>query len=228
MVVIRALWLLLAFAGLTLATTTLDAWASELFPRLVQVDSVLRVVLKRTSYTAPWWIFLFLALAVLLHPRRRPLLTGFAVCLGASFGLLHVLKFVVGRARPELELGAFSFVPFTWEDKRDAFPSGHVTNVVLLTVLCGIYFPRSRWLFVPVAIVTAFVRIVQERHFLSDTVGATGLVLVICYLATRLLPSACFGRIRWRDIWGGPEVRELPAEQRSAEAQERAADHAAG
>ena len=53
----------------------------------------------------------------------------FFLTIGTASVLVHTLKIIVGRARPELftELGAYSLTPFANTNLYESFPSGHST-----------------------------------------------------------------------------------------------------
>ena len=120
--------------------------------------------------------------AAFTHCAQR---AGFLFAAIAGIGLfVAILKQVVGRARPLLfeTEGPFSFQPFTGFHHA-SFPSGDTTNAVVLALAGGLLFPRLRpalWLF---AVWIGFGRVVTERHYVSDVIGATlisvaGIVIV--------------------------------------------------
>jgi membrane-associated phospholipid phosphatase len=102
-----------------------------------------------------------------------------------SAGEMSVMKRLVGRSRPNEDVGAFSFHPFTTlkdsagVEARGAMPSGHVTAAfAVATSLCDdIRSPLVHVLLYTAATGTAFSRINDNRHWLSDT--AMGAVLGI-------------------------------------------------
>jgi membrane-associated phospholipid phosphatase len=122
-------------------------------------------------------------------PNWRRLIIGLVAPLALSGLLTNVLKWVIGRARPELLLGPWRFAPleFKWEGQFESFPSGHTTTAVALALLLGIYFPRARWVFYVYAALVGLDRVIHNRHYTSDvlfgcTMGALGV-----YLCWRLL-----------------------------------------
>lgn len=121
-------------------------------------------------------------LIALLVPRWRAL----AVPLWL-LALVHVatklttveLKELTGRLRPSewLERGGAMF----FVDGGIAFPSGHVTHLLSLTLPLAVVAPRlgRPLLFLPFLI--AICRVAVNAHFLSDVFGAVVWVSVITY-----------------------------------------------
>ena len=96
---------------------------------------------------------------------------------GLSAAEMEVIKHVVGRSRPNEDVGAFSFHPFTslkdsaGVETRGAMPSGHVTAAfaVATSLADDIKSPLAHVLLYAAAAGTAFARINDNRHWLSDT-----------------------------------------------------------
>jgi membrane-associated phospholipid phosphatase len=180
----------LLWAALLVAALLVDGVAHDAFSTFAPKYTVARRVLTLAARTCPWWGFLLLGVLLLAHERRWLLLPTYVVCLAACFGTLHLLKVAIGRARPDQQLGPLAFQPFgDLAVGFDSFPSGHATQAVLWAALVGLYFPKSRWLFVPLAGLTCLSRLALQRHFVSDIVGALGLVLVVLWLAVRTCPN---------------------------------------
>lgn len=79
------------------------------------------------------------------------------------------LKYAVGRARPNLELGASSFTPVSRNNGNSSFPSGHTTVMwAAITPYAKAY--DAPWLY-GLAALTNVARISGRNHWLSDTVG---------------------------------------------------------
>jgi membrane-associated phospholipid phosphatase len=97
-----------------------------------------------------------------------------AVALSAAEML--AMKHLVGRSRPNEDVGAFSFHPFTslkdsaGVETRGSMPSGHVTAAfaVATSLVDDIKSPFVKVLLYTAASGTAFSRINDNRHWLSD------------------------------------------------------------
>jgi membrane-associated phospholipid phosphatase len=94
-----------------------------------------------------------------------------------SAGEMTLIKHLVGRSRPNEDVGAFAFHPFTslrdsaGVETRGAFPSGHTTAAfaVATSLADDIKGPIADILLYTAASGTAFSRINDNRHWLSDT-----------------------------------------------------------
>ncbi len=85
---------------------------------------------------------------------------------------VHVLKVVIGRARPPLyaEEGIFSLQPFSdW--MHQSFPSGHSAHVGALFMALVLLFPRFRLFFAGLALWLAATRVILAVHYPSDVVA---------------------------------------------------------
>ena len=129
-----------------------------------------------------------LAVGLVAHQPRLARTGGRAV---ASVGLAGVttlvLKKLTGRARPDSGIGAFHFKPF---GSGDALPSGHTSVAFALasSLAEDVHSPWVRVALYTAATGTAFSRINDNRHWLSDT----GLGALVGFTSARLV------RGRWQ------------------------------
>lgn len=157
-------------------------------------DAVRRVVEKVVGLPLAAGIYLAILAILAAFPNRRRLWVGFLVPVLLSTGVLHALKWAIGRARPMAHLGAFHFEPFSGAEHCDAFPSGHATAVGTLAVLLGIYFPRGRWVFYVLAALVGVERIVHDWHFLSDVLAGYALAAAVVYACFRGMGAKFYRR----------------------------------
>jgi membrane-associated phospholipid phosphatase len=81
------------------------------------------------------------------------------------------LKYMVGRARPNLDLGPDSFTPFSTGNRDTSWPSIHTTVMwAMITPYAKAY--DAPWLY-GVAAVTNVARIMGREHWFSDTVAGS-------------------------------------------------------
>lgn len=105
------------------------------------------------------------------------LLFYFFSTIGTASVLVHLLKFLIGRARPELlmEMGAYSLTPFTGDNLYESFPSGHSAAAGSFFGAFLMLVPRFRFLFIGLAVVIGVSRVIVGAHYPSDV--AAGLLL---------------------------------------------------
>jgi membrane-associated phospholipid phosphatase len=103
--------------------------------------------------------------------------TRLVAAVGLSAGEMTLIKHLVGRSRPDEDVGAFHFHPFTSRkdsagvETRGAMPSGHTTAAfaVATSLADDIASPVVDVLLYTAASATAFSRINDNQHWLSDT-----------------------------------------------------------
>lgn len=181
--------LLLVMAGIVMLY---DAWLSASIAQIAPHATIQRRMIKQSYRFFEWYSYVVLIIVLLTQPQKGRLLAGFGMAVGLGASIIHALKFSLGRARPQVELGAYHFAPFSIIDDFDAFPSGHVGGAVMLSLLAGIYFPRLLWPLLSLACLVAVGRIVQERHFLSDTLAGAGIAILAVGFCYRRLGSCYY------------------------------------
>lgn len=139
----------------------------------------------------------------------RRLFLYFFLTIGAASALVHALKLVIGRARPELlgELGAYSLTPFAGDVLFESFPSGHSAAVGSFFGAFSMLVPRLRPLFLLGALTIGVSRVIVGAHYPSDV--AAGLLLG---LWTAIATAFFFARRQWLfgfDEAGWPRPKTL-------------------
>ncbi|WP_432798839.1 phosphatase PAP2 family protein [Poriferisphaera sp. WC338] len=135
----------------------------------------------------PLWILI--AFAILLNDIKYFRKFGFLTAIGRAVllilttatagALAELIKVLVRRVRPSLELGSYEFRPFTnteqynwYESGNLGFPSSHtIVAFAAAFILCR-FFPRAWFIWIIFAIGCAATRVLSQGHFLSDTVAA--------------------------------------------------------
>jgi membrane-associated phospholipid phosphatase len=87
-------------------------------------------------------------------------------------GITTVLKSMIGRSRPFTNEGSSQFYPFSIDDSKSSFPSGHTTIAFVMSASLSKVID-TWWadvLLYCLATGTAYGRIHNDRHWLSDTV----------------------------------------------------------
>ncbi|MCJ8056468.1 phosphatase PAP2 family protein [Shinella curvata] len=186
-----SLWILAATAVLVVVLLPFDPAISQRAQGLP--GAVVTFNQRITDFgTFSWMIYgsgFLVILAYVAHRiSRNETLTGqtrtawrlplyFFVTTGATTSLVHLIKLIVGRARPELfaDHGAYSLTPFAYHDLYSSFPSGHSAAVGAFFGAFSMLVPRLRPLFLLGALVIGLSRIIVGAHYPSDV--AAGLLL---------------------------------------------------
>lgn len=165
------------------------------FPRLAaERDTLLHSTLDVVKFPGTYWAVVVAAIVVaLVHPKRL-MAAGFVMSAAVPGVLSNVLKWMVGRTRPfKLAPDVPQPEPFYFEPLRGgiaglfrqtnlAFPSGHTTVAFAAAVALAILFPRQRVLFYGVATLVAMDRVLENAHYLTDTIAAAGLSVLLMRL----------------------------------------------
>lgn len=140
----------------------------------------------------------------------------FLVCLllalvFADYALVSTLKTAINRRRPkqvqrvrmvQLErtqpafLTLFKQPTIRYSDESDrtksgpSFPSGHVTDNVIIGTMCVLFFRRWGWLYFILAAMIGYSRIYLGAHWPSDVVGTTFMALGEALLVAALAELA--------------------------------------
>lgn len=94
----------------------------------------------------------------------------FIFALVASGVITHLIKMLVGRARPNQSADRFpwNFEPVNFHWHYHSFPSGHTQTLFASAVAFSFAFPKyAKWIYFMAAIL-ASTRILLNQHFLSD------------------------------------------------------------
>ncbi|HEX8076643.1 MAG TPA: phosphatase PAP2 family protein [Chthoniobacterales bacterium] len=157
----------------------------------------------------PFLIVLGLCAVIFLGFKGR----AFVVCLVlalvlADYFLVSTLKTAIDRRRPkqvqnvrmvQLERSSPQFLTLfkqptiRYSDESDrgksgpSFPSGHVTDNVIIGTICALFFRRWGWLYFIMAAAVGYSRIYLGAHWPSDVLGsafmAAGEALLVVALA---------------------------------------------
>jgi membrane-associated phospholipid phosphatase len=205
-------WIFLTTIVLMLALVPLDPhlaeWAQALPDEIVDFNEAI------TDFgTFGWMIYAsaFLLLVAFIAKRTsqretvrhrartaRSLSAYFLLTIGTASVLVHGLKFLIGRARPELlhEYGAYSLTPFAGDRLFESFPSGHSTAAGAMFGAFAMLMPQFRPLFFFFAMLIGISRVVVGAHYPSDV--AAGLLLG---LWTAVIIAFLFAHQGWHFHW---------------------------
>jgi undecaprenyl-diphosphatase len=147
------------------------------------IEDWIRIFNRLGGGLNPPMIVAFFVVAGIAYCRRDWFGYGVAMALaGASAGIIaNVVKFVVGRTRPELWLGAFHYVRTT----AYSFPSGHTVAAFSLggVLLLGSRNVILRTSALVLAVAVACARVLAFRHWPSDVVASASIGLLAAWVA---------------------------------------------
>ncbi len=165
-------------------------------------DWVARAPVFDRRYESPWkwpkrigefpYHIPVIVLVAIFHARKWRGALMLLVAGGIAATCYGVLKWVVGRARPNMMLGPFSFDPFKngikglWDSGNLAFPSGHATFAFSIAGGLAILLPKWRWAFYVLAAMCGVQRILEHAHHLSDIIASAALGIGAAHLANAL------------------------------------------
>jgi membrane-associated phospholipid phosphatase len=138
---------------------------------------------------ASFCLLLIMAGYVAQKPRWVKTFAGALVSLAAAGIAVQILKYLIGRARPAMELGDLTFIgPHFSPSGFDSFPSGHTTAMfALLAFFCRFYPGGTIPLYIAGLALSIFARVFTGQHFFTDVIGGTVLGSMIGILiAVRL------------------------------------------
>lgn len=116
--------------------------------------------------------------------------------------ITDIIKPLIGRARPRLmeEFGAFHFVPLTLKSVFFSMPSGHATTMGAVTCALCLWFPKTRYVVLPLGFVLASTRVFALAHYPTDVIIGFGLGAIYTLFLAHWLQqrNACFTLINAR------------------------------
>jgi membrane-associated phospholipid phosphatase len=147
------------------------------------VETIIRLTNRLGGGMNPPMIVIFFVVAGLAYRSQRWVFYGVAMAVASlSAGTVaHILKFLVGRTRPELWLGPYHYA----RGAANSFPSGHTVGAF---ALAGVLFFASRNLTLRVVALAlasgvGISRILAFRHWASDVVASACLGLLAAWAA---------------------------------------------
>lgn len=202
-------WILLTTIVLVFALVPLDPFLSQKAQGLPA--SIVAFNQKITDFGRFGWMIYLSAAALAVafvvrraakqEPLQRKASTAsdlaayFLLTIGTASVLVHTLKIIVGRARPELftELGAYSLTPFANTNLYESFPSGHSTAAGAFFGVFAMLLPKLRPLFLILALMIGVSRVIVGAHYPSDV--AAGLLLGLWTSVMMAFLFARYGRL---------------------------------
>jgi hypothetical protein len=124
-------------------------------------------------------------------------------------GLCSLIKNAVGRDRPFLALHDVHLL--VGKSASMSMPSGHAANWFAGTMVAFIYYRRSVWIMLPMALVVSFSRIYNGVHYPGDVLAGAALGAGFAVAALWLFDSVWrWAGSRWFPLWW-PQLPSLVA-----------------
>lgn len=165
------------------ADATVTAWAEQIQPANVQ--DTIRLANRFGGGMNPAMVVLFFLLAGVAYRQHRWIAYAVAMAYaGAAAGIaVQIVKFIGGRARPELWLGPFQHV----RAASTSFPSGHTVGAFALAGVLMFSSP-SRTMRVAaflLALSVAVSRVLAFRHWSSDVLASAAIGMLLAGVMSR-------------------------------------------
>ena len=170
------------------ADARVTAWAESL--QSDGLEDVIRIVNRLGGGMNPPMIAIFFLLAGICYRHRQWMTAGVSMALaGLGAGLfVQILKYTVGRTRPELWLGPFQHA----RAAATSFPSGHTVGAFALAGV--LVFTARSWTLRVVAFLLAaavgLARIFAFRHWSSDVLASAIVGLLVAAVVTAAVRAA--------------------------------------
>lgn len=170
------------------ADAPVTAWAERV--QSPGVEDAIRIANRFGGGMNPAMVVLFFLIAGVAYRERRWLEIGVAmIYAGAAAGIVvQLVKFLVGRTRPELWLGPFHHA----RASASSFPSGHTVGAFALAGVLLILgrAPALRAAAVLCAIAVGLSRVLAFRHWTSDVVASALAGLLVAAIVCRGVATA--------------------------------------
>ena len=117
---------------------------------------------------------LFVLIALGFFLKRKPMVwlgAGCVLATAASGILSQIIKNLVGRPRPRMNLPVHFLNGPSLDSDFHSFPSGHTATSFALAAVLAWRFPRFGWLFYLLAALVGYGRVLSGSHHLSDVVA---------------------------------------------------------
>jgi membrane-associated phospholipid phosphatase len=164
------------------ADSQLVAWCESYESQ--SVDDTIRIFNRLGGGMNPPMIILFFVLAGVVYRHRRWVAWGVSMAIAAiAAGLFaQIVKYLAGRARPELWLGPFTHA----RPSATSFPSGHT---IAAFALAGVLLFASRGIVLRavaliLALCVAAARVLAFRHWPSDVLASALIALLVAWIVT--------------------------------------------
>jgi membrane-associated phospholipid phosphatase len=155
------------------------------------IEDAVRIANRFGGGMNPAMVIFFFLVAGVVYRTHRWIAYGVAMALaGAAAGVsVQIVKYIIGRTRPELWLGPFHHA----RAAATSFPSGHTVGAFALAGVLMLASPSRtmRAIAFLLALSVAVSRVMAFRHWTSDVLASAAIGMILAAVAVRVIfPSA--------------------------------------
>jgi membrane-associated phospholipid phosphatase len=170
------------------ADAPITAWAERI--QSSNVEDTIRIANRFGGGMNPAMVVVFFLVAGVVCRHRRWTADGVAMALaGAAAGVsVQMVKYTIGRTRPELWLGPFHHA----RASATSFPSGHTVGAFALAGVLMLASPSRTMRVVAfmLALSVAVSRVLAFRHWTSDVLASAAIGMILAAIAVRAVITA--------------------------------------
>lgn len=137
-----------------------------------RVSALNEIITQLTKYTNGFLTLFLIGLIIFVWKRKY--LVRYVISFGIFGGIIWVIKYIIQRPRPFLDLDIISLIPVK---AGYSFPSGHAGFAFFSLAFIWKLFPRFRWVWLVGVIIISLSRLYSGVHYLSDIIAGTMLGL---------------------------------------------------
>ncbi|HEV7572355.1 MAG TPA: phosphatase PAP2 family protein [Thermoanaerobaculia bacterium] len=154
------------------------------------VEDAVRIANRFGGGMNPAMVIFFFLVAGVVYRNRRWIAYGVAMALaGAAAGVsVQIVKYTIGRTRPELWLGPFHHA----RAAATSFPSGHTVGAFALAGVLMLASPSRTMRIIAflLALSVAVSRVMAFRHWTSDVLASAAIGMILAAVAVRAVVTA--------------------------------------
>jgi membrane-associated phospholipid phosphatase len=170
------------------ADAPITAWAERV--QSSNVQDTIRITNRFGGGMNPAMVIAFFLIAGVVYRLHRWITYGVAMALsGAAAGVsVQIIKYAIGRTRPELWLGPFHHA----RAAATSFPSGHTVGAFALAGVLMLASPSRTMRVVAflLALSVAVSRVMAFRHWTSDVLASAAIGIILAAIAVRAVMTA--------------------------------------
>jgi len=154
------------------------------------IEDAVRIANRFGGGMNPAMVIVFFLAAGVVYRTHRWISYGVAMAFaGAAAGVsVQIVKYIIGRTRPELWLGPFHHT----RTAATSFPSGHTVGAFALAGVLMLASPSRtmRILAFLLALSVAVSRVMAFRHWTSDVLASAAIGMILATIAVRSVMTA--------------------------------------